>query len=82
MDSGRRLTRALSDKCCIREAVNQRGLIPDPIGLADTTAEDQAATGTAFALIQIESMGKGRKPGGVPARRGVKEETEVVTKRP
>jgi hypothetical protein len=26
-------------------------------------------------------MGKGRKLGGVPARRGVKEETEVVTKR-
>jgi hypothetical protein len=26
-------------------------------------------------------MGKGRKLGGVPARRGVKEETEVVTQR-
>jgi len=50
-------------------------------GLADTTAEDEAATGTAFALMEIESMGKGRKPGGVPARRGVREETEIVIQR-
>jgi hypothetical protein len=29
--------------------------------------------------MEIVSMGKGRKLGGVPARRGVKAETEVVT---
>ena len=72
---------ALSEESCIRKAVGERGLIPSPVGLADPTAEDEAATGTAFALMVIESMGKGRKPGGVPARRGVKEETAVAIQR-
>src|ERR1700682_4134287 len=35
---------------CIRKAVAERGLTPDLVGLADTKAEDEAATGTAFAL--------------------------------
>jgi hypothetical protein len=61
--------------------VAERGLTPGPAGLADTTAEDEAATGTALALMEIESMGKGRKPGGVPARRGVKDETVATLKR-
>jgi hypothetical protein len=30
--------------------------------------------------MSIESMGKGRKLGGVLARHGVKEETEVITR--
>ena len=58
----------------------ERGLTPGPVGLADTTAEDEAATGTALTLMSIESMGKGRKPGGVPARRGLKEETAAAIK--
>jgi hypothetical protein len=70
-----------SEDSCIRTAVGERGLTPGLVGLAHTTAEDEAATGTTLALLEIESMGQGRKLGGVPARRGVKEETEVVTQR-
>jgi hypothetical protein len=40
-----------SEESCIRKAVAERSLTPAPIGLADTTAEDEAATGTAFALM-------------------------------
>jgi hypothetical protein len=61
--------------------VVERCFTPDPAGLADPTAEDEAATGMALAFMEMESMGKGRKPGDVPARRGVKEETEVVSQR-
>ena len=39
------------EESCIRKAVDERGLIPGPAGLADTTAEDEAATGTAFAFM-------------------------------
>jgi hypothetical protein len=78
---GESFATARSEESCIRKAVCERGLIPGPAGLADTTAEDEAATGTAWALMEIESMGKGRKPGGVPARRGVKEETAAAIKR-
>jgi hypothetical protein len=35
-----------------------------PVGLADTATEDEAATGTAFAFFQNESMGKERALGG------------------
>ena len=42
---------APSEESCIRKAVEERGLIPGSAGLADTTAEDEAATGTAFALM-------------------------------
>jgi hypothetical protein len=69
------------EESCIRKAVGERGLIPGPVGLADTTAEDGAATGTSFGLTSIESMGKGRQPGGLPARRGVKEETVAAIMR-
>ena len=31
----------------------KRGLNAGPLGLADTIAEDEAATGTAFALMEI-----------------------------
>jgi hypothetical protein len=56
----------------IRKAVNERGLDSSPVGLADTTAEDEAAMGTAFAFIAFmenESIGKGRVLGGVPGDR-------------
>jgi hypothetical protein len=46
----RRFRYALSAESCIRKAVAERGLIPGPVGLADTKPEDEAATGTAFAL--------------------------------
>ena len=72
---------ASSEESWIRKAVGERGLSPGPVGLADPTAEDEAATGTALALMEIESMGKGRKPGGVSARRGVKEETAAAIRR-
>jgi hypothetical protein len=39
------------EESCIRKAANERGFIRGPVGLADTTAEDEAATGTAFALM-------------------------------
>ena len=72
---------APSEESCIRKAVGERGLIAGPVGLADTTAEDEAATGMAFALMEIESMGKGRKLGGVPARRGVREQPAAAIRR-
>jgi hypothetical protein len=40
-----------SEECCIRKAVNERGLNSGPVGLADAISEDEAATGTAFALM-------------------------------
>jgi hypothetical protein len=45
---------ASSEESCIRKAVSGRGFDSSPVGLADTTAEDEAATGTAFALMEIE----------------------------
>jgi hypothetical protein len=42
---------ALSAESCIRKAVTERGITPGLVGLADTTAEDEAATGTGFALM-------------------------------
>jgi hypothetical protein len=41
---------APSAESCIRKAVAERGSTPAPVGFADTTADDEAATGTAFAL--------------------------------
>jgi hypothetical protein len=38
------------EESCIRRAVDERGLNSGPVGPADTNAEDEAATGTAFAL--------------------------------
>ena len=35
---------------CIHKAVAERGLTPGHVGLADANAEDESATGTAFAL--------------------------------
>jgi hypothetical protein len=52
--------------------VAERGIVPGLVGLADTTAEDEAATGMAFAFMEIEWMGKGRKLGREPAGREVK----------
>ena len=40
-----------SEESCIRKAVNERGLNSGPVGLADASSEDEAATGTAFALM-------------------------------
>ncbi len=45
---------ASSEECCIRKAVNERGLNSGPVGLADASSEDEAATGTAFAFMEIE----------------------------
>ena len=42
------------EESCIRRAVNERGLNSDLVGPADTSSEDEAATGTAFALMWIE----------------------------
>src|SRR5271166_479908 len=42
---------ASSEECCICKAVNERGLNSGPVGLADAISEDEAATGTAFALM-------------------------------
>src|SRR5262245_63293337 len=42
---------ASSAESWIRKAVGDRGLTPGPVGLADPTAEDEAATGTALALL-------------------------------
>jgi hypothetical protein len=36
----------------IRKAVDECGLIPGPVGLADPTAEDEDATCTAFAICR------------------------------
>ena len=44
---------ALLEECCIRKAVNERGLNSGPVGLADAISEDEAATGTAFALARF-----------------------------
>jgi hypothetical protein len=70
-----------SEESGIRKAVNERGLTPGPVGLANTIAEDEAAIGTAIAMMEFESMGKGRKWGGAPVRRGVTEETQTATER-
>jgi hypothetical protein len=70
-----------SEEFRIRKAGGERGLIPGPVGLADTTAGDEAATSTALALMEIESMGTGRKPGGVPSRRGARAESWTATRR-
>ncbi len=48
--SGRRGRIAPFAESCIRKAVAERGLTPGLVGLADAKAEDEAATGTAFAL--------------------------------
>jgi hypothetical protein len=45
---------APSEESCIRKAVTERGIVPGPVGLADTPAEDEAATGMAFAFMEIE----------------------------
>jgi hypothetical protein len=45
---------APSAESCIRKAVAERGIAPGLVGLADTTAEDEAATGMAFAFMEIE----------------------------
>jgi len=37
------------EESCIRKAITERGLKSGPVGLADAIAEDEAATGTAFA---------------------------------
>jgi hypothetical protein len=50
---------ATSAESCIRKAVSERGLTPGPVGLADTTAEDEAATGTAFALCRLNRWVRG-----------------------
>src|SRR6516165_4663471 len=50
---------ALSEESCIRKAVAERGLTPGPAGLVDTTAEDEAATGTAFAICRLNRWVKG-----------------------
>ena len=42
---------ASSEESCIRRAVNERGLTSDLVGPADASSEDEAATGTAFALM-------------------------------
>jgi len=42
---------ASSEECCIRKAVDELGLDSGPVGLADAISEDEAATGTAFALM-------------------------------
>ena len=63
---------ACSAESWIRKAGAERGILPGLIGLADPTAEDEAATGMAVALMEIASMGKGRKLGGEPAGREVK----------
>jgi hypothetical protein len=44
----------LSEESCIHKAITERGLYSGPVGLADAIAEDEAATGTAFTLMQIE----------------------------
>jgi len=41
----------LFEESCIRRAVNERGLNSDLVGPADASSEDEAATGTAFALM-------------------------------
>jgi hypothetical protein len=43
-----------SAESCIRKAVDEPGIVPGLAGLADTTAEDEAATGASFALAEIE----------------------------
>jgi hypothetical protein len=48
-----------SAESCIRKAVAERGLTPGPAGLADTTAEDEAATGTAFAICRLNRWVRG-----------------------
>jgi len=53
----RQFSSAPSEESCIRRAVNERGLNSDLVGPADASSEDEAATGTAFALIQIEKNG-------------------------
>ena len=45
---------ASSEECCIRKAVDELGLNSGPVGLADAISEDEAATGTAFASMEIE----------------------------
>jgi hypothetical protein len=44
-------TSAPSEECCIRKAVDELGLNSGPVGLADAISDDEAATGTAFALM-------------------------------
>jgi hypothetical protein len=53
------LSYALSEKPCIRKAVNERAFDSSPFGLADAPAEDEAAMGTEFAFMANEPMGKG-----------------------
>jgi hypothetical protein len=42
---------AVSEESCIRKTVDERGFTPGPVGLADPIAEDEAATGTPYALM-------------------------------
>src|SRR5262249_5008756 len=49
----------LSAESCIRKAVVARGLSPGLVGLADTTAEDEAATGTASAFCRLNRWVRG-----------------------
>src|SRR5262249_29537304 len=46
-----RQPRCTSEESCIRKAAAERGSAPGPVGLADATGEDEAATGRAFALM-------------------------------
>jgi len=55
----RKSEKPFSEASCIRKAVDERGLIPGPVGLADTTAADEAATGTAFAIWGLNRWVRG-----------------------
>jgi hypothetical protein len=40
-----------SEESCIRKAVSERGLSQGPVGLADATAEDEAASRWADCAV-------------------------------
>ncbi len=50
-DGSSNVSTASSEERCIRKAVGECGLNSGPVGLADATSEDEAVTGTAFALM-------------------------------
>ena len=39
-----------SEECCIRKAVNERGLNSGPVGLADAISEDECRDGHSFCF--------------------------------
>jgi len=57
---------ASSAERCIRKAVDERGLSPGPVGLADATAEDEPRVRPGYGICKQRLDRRARRPRGSP----------------